>query len=360
MSIEWGDLYCYNIFMKREIFVGNVGIGGNHQVSIQSMTSTKTEDVQSTLNQIIDLQKEGCEIIRVAITDRSSLDPFKQIAKESSIPVIADIQFDSYLALKSIENGANGIRINPGNIGSKEKLKEILKLANQKKVPIRIGVNSGSIETKYKNHISSKPEAMVESVMDKVKFFEDNDFFNIKISLKSSNVKETVQAYRIIDKKCDYPLHLGVTETGTFFSGAIKSAIGIGGLLLDGIGNTIRVSLTEDPIKEIQVAKEILKALGLRKNELEIISCPTCSRTTVNLISIVKEVEKKLNKIKLNKKIKVAIMGCEVNGPGEAKEADIGIAFSKKKGYIFKKGEMIEIINPDKAVNRLVELIEKL
>jgi (E)-4-hydroxy-3-methylbut-2-enyl-diphosphate synthase len=334
MSIEWGDLYCYNIFMKREIFIGNVGIGGNHHISIQSMTSTKTEDVQSTLNQIIDLQEEGCEIIRVAITDRSSLNPFKQIAKESPIPVIADIQFDSYLALKSIENGANGIRINPGNIGSKEKLKEILKLANQRKVPIRIGVNSGSIETKYKDHISSKSEAMVGSVMDKVKFFEDNDFFNIKISLKSSNVEETVQAYRIIDKKCAYPLHLGVTETGTFFSGAIKSAIGIGSLLLDGIGNTIRVSLTEDPIKEI--------------------------RTTVNLISIVKEVEKKLNKIKLNKKIKVAIMGCEVNGPGEAKEADIGIAFSKKKGYIFKKGEMIEIINPDKAINRLVELIKKL
>ncbi len=360
MSIEWRSLYCYNIFMKREIFVGNVGIGGNHPVSIQSMTSTKTIDVQSTLNQIIELQKEGCEIVRVAVPDKPSLIPFKQIVKESPIPVIADIQFDSYLALKSIENGAHGIRINPGNMGSRKKLKEILELANQRKIPIRIGVNSGSIEKKYREHSNSIPEAMVKSVMDKVKFFEDNNFFNMKISLKSSNVKETVQAYGMIDKKCDYPLHLGVTETGTFLSGTVKSAIGIGSLLLAGIGNTIRVSLTEDPIKEVKVAKEILKALGLRKNEFDIISCPTCSRTTVDLISIVKEIEKKLSNIKPDKKIKVAIMGCEVNGPGEAKEADIGIAFSKKKGYIFKQGKMIETITPDKAIDRLVELIKKL
>lgn len=346
--------------IKREIFIGNVGVGGHHPVSIQSMTSTDTRDVIATLKQITALKEAGCEIIRVAVPARDALGPFKAIVEKSVLPVVADIHFDAYLALKSIEAGAHGIRINPGNIGSNKKIKEILNAANGKNIPIRIGVNSGSLEKKYLDAPGSTAEKMVASVLEKVKFFEDNRFFNIKISLKSSNVYQTVQAYRLINQKCDYPLHLGVTEAGTFFSGAIKSAIGIGSLLLEGIGNTIRVSLTDDPVQEIKVAKEILKVSGVRKNGIEIISCPTCSRTTVDLLSIVKEAEKELAHIKPTKKIVAAIMGCEVNGPGEAKEADIGIAFSQKHGYIFKKGEMIEKIKPQQVISRLLELIKEL
>jgi (E)-4-hydroxy-3-methylbut-2-enyl-diphosphate synthase len=241
-------------------------------------------------------------------------------------------------------------------------IKEILEAANQRNIPIRIGVNAGSLEKKYRDApgFNSTAEKMVASVLDKIKFFEDNRFVNIKVSLKSSSVSETVQAYRLIDKACDYPLHLGVTEAGTFFSGAIKSAVGIGSLLLEGIGNTIRVSLTDDPLQEIKVAKEILKVTGLRKKGIEIISCPTCSRTSVDLISIVNKAEKELTLLNPGKKITVAIMGCEVNGPGEAKEADIGIAFSQNYGYIFKKGKMIEKINPQHAISRLIELIKEL
>jgi (E)-4-hydroxy-3-methylbut-2-enyl-diphosphate synthase len=346
--------------IKKEIFVGAVGIGGNHPVSIQSMTSTDTRDVAATLNQIIALEDAGCEIIRVAVPAKDALTPFKTIVEKSPLPVVADIHFDAYLALKSIEAGTHGIRINPGNIGSNKKVKEILKAANERNIPIRIGVNAGSLEKKYWNAPGSTAEKMVASVMDKVKFFEDNRFFNIKISLKSSDVSQTVQAYRLMDQTCDYPLHLGVTEAGTFFSGAIKSAIGIGSLLLEGIGNTIRVSLTDDPVQEIKVAKEILKVIGLSKTGIEIISCPTCSRTSVDLISLVQEAEKELAGFKPREKIVVAIMGCEVNGPGEAKEADIGIAFSQKYGYIFKKGKMLEKIEPHRSITRLIELIKDL
>lgn len=345
--------------MKKEIFIGNVGIGGNHPVSIQSMTSTDTGDAEATLNQIRVLADAGCEIIRVAVPDREALRPLARIVKQSPLPVVADIHFDAYLALKSIEAGAHAIRINPGNIGSNEKVKEILKAANQKGIPIRIGVNSGSIEKKYWRSSRSKAEIMVASVMDKVKFFEDNDFSAIKISVKSSSVMETVRAYRLIDAACDYPLHLGVTEAGTFFSGTVKSAVGIGSLLLDGIGDTIRVSLTDDPVEEIRVAREILKAVGLRDRGIEIISCPTCSRVSVDLISLVKEAEERLAVLKPSQKIVIAIMGCEVNGPGEARDADIGIAFSKKHGYIFKKGEMIEKLDPHQAIERLVELVKE-
>jgi (E)-4-hydroxy-3-methylbut-2-enyl-diphosphate synthase len=346
--------------MKKEVFIGNVGVGGNHPVSIQSMTLTDTRDVVATLEQIIALKDAGCEIIRVAVPAKDALDPLKIIIGKSPLPVVADIHFDAYLAIKSIEAGAHGIRINPGNIGSNKKVKEILKAAHERNIPVRIGVNAGSLEKKYLKAPGSTAEKMVASVMDKVKFFEDNRFFNIKISLKSSDVSQTVQAYRLMDKKCDYPLHLGVTEAGTFFSGAIKSAIGIGSLLLEGIGNTIRVSLTDDPVQEIKVAKEILKVTGLRKTGIEIISCPTCSRTSVDLISLVKEAERELARFKPGKKIVAAIMGCEVNGPGEAKEADIGIAFSQKYGYIFKKGKMIEKVDPQKSITRLVELIREL
>jgi (E)-4-hydroxy-3-methylbut-2-enyl-diphosphate synthase len=345
--------------IKKEIFVGAVGIGGNHPVSIQSMTSTDTRDVAAALNQIIALKDAGCEIIRVAVPAKDALAPFKIIVEKSPLPVVADIHFDAYLALKSIEAGAQGIRINPGNIGGNNKVKEILKAANERNIPIRIGVNAGSLEKKYWNSPGSTAEKMVASVMEKIKFFEDNRFFNIKISLKSSDVSQTVQAYRLMDQTCDYPLHLGVTEAGTFFSGAIKSAIGIGSLLLEGIGNTIRVSLTDDPVQEIKVAQEILKVTGLSKTGIEIISCPTCSRTSVDLISLVQEAEKELAGFKPREKIVVAIMGCEVNGPGEAKEADIGIAFSQKYGYIFKKGKMIEKIEPQRSIARLVKLIKE-
>ncbi len=344
--------------MKREIFVGSVGIGGNHPVSIQSMTATPTHDAAATLKQIEALKNAGCDIVRAAVPDRGALPAFAQIIKKSPLPVVADIHFDAALALGALEAGAHGIRINPGNIGSKEKLREILNLAKQRDVPIRIGVNSGSIEKKYLREKGSKAEMMVESVLDKIKFFEDNDFFNIKISIKSSNVKETVAAYRSIDKACDYPLHLGITEAGTFFSGVVKSAVGIGSLLLDGIGNTIRVSLTADPLEEVRAAKEILRAAGQLVPGIEIISCPTCSRTSVDLISMVNEVEKKTAGIKINKKLVVALMGCEVNGPGEAAEADIGVAFSRSRGYIFKKGEMVERAAPRQAIARLIELIE--
>ena len=346
--------------MKREIFVGDVGIGGNHPVSIQSMTSTRTTDIQASLNQIQALKNTGCQIVRMAIPDQSSLNSFRKIIQKSPLPIIADIHFDSNLALESIDSGAQGIRINPGNIGGKGKIREIIKLANQRSIPIRIGVNSGSIEKKYRHDHIPVSEAMVNSALDFIKFFEDNDFFNMKISLKSSDVKMTIQAYRLLDKKCDYPLHLGITEAGTFFRGTVKSAIGIGSLLADGIGNTIRVSLTDNPIQEVKVAKEILNALGLRENNIDIISCPTCSRTSVDLISMVADVEQKIKDLKPGKKIKIAIMGCEVNGPGEAMDADIGLAFSNKHGYIFKNGKMIEELNPEKASKRLIELIQEL
>ena len=344
--------------MKKEIFIGNVGIGGSHPISIQSMTSTNTKDISKTLKQIEELEKEGCEIIRIAVPKRDYLDAFEKITKESPLPVIADIHFDYKIAIESIKRGAKGIRINPGNIGAKKRIDEIIRIATENKTPIRIGVNSGSIEKKYKNQDIPTYQAMVLSVLDHIKYFEDKDFTLLKLSLKSSDVIETIKAYRMIDKECDYPLHLGVTEAGTRFGGTIKSAIGIGTLLADGIGNTIRVSLTDNPVEEIKVAKEILKVLGLRDKGIEIISCPTCSRITVNLIEKVDEFEYRIKNLKFNKKIKVAIMGCEVNGPGESEGADIGIAFSKKNGYIFHKGKKIETVNETFAIERLIELIK--
>jgi (E)-4-hydroxy-3-methylbut-2-enyl-diphosphate synthase len=347
--------------MKREIFVGGVGIGGRHPVSLQSMTNTPAADAGATLNQIQLLQTDGCQIVRVAVPDMACIEAFKKITSAAGLPVIADIHFDARLALAAIEAGADGIRINPGNIGSKGKLKEILRLANQRKIPIRIGVNYGSIEKKYRprdGRSISRAEAMVQSLMDWLKFFEDQDFFNIKISAKASDVRETVAAYRLIDRQCDYPLHVGITEAGTLLSGTVKSAVGIGALLLDGIGNTIRVSLTADPREEVRVGKAILQALGLREEGIEIISCPTCSRTSVDLIPLVEEVERRLASVKPAKKITVAVMGCEVNGPGEAADADIGVAFSQHHGFLFHKGRMLEKLPPKKALDRLIELIQ--
>ena len=346
--------------MKKEIFIGNVGIGGDHPVSVQSMTSTKTGDSTATLAQIKELYFAGCDIVRVSVPEKNVIDSFKRIVEESPLPVIADIHFSTSLAIESIIAGAKGLRINPGNIGSRDKLKSIIDTASIYGIPIRIGVNSGSIEKKYFNKNRSKAEMMVNSIMDKVEMFEELGFTNIKLSLKSSNVKETIEANRIIDKKCNYPIHLGVTEAGTLYSGTIKSSIGIGSLLADGIGNTIRVSLTDDPVKEVKVAREILKVLGLRDEGVELISCPTCSRVSVDLISIVKNFEKRIEEEKISKNIKVAIMGCEVNGPGEAKDADIGIAFSQKKGFIFRKGKRIKETDPKNAISTLIDIIKNM
>jgi (E)-4-hydroxy-3-methylbut-2-enyl-diphosphate synthase len=345
--------------MKREIFVGSVGIGALHPVSVQSMTNTAAADVKGTLAQIRRLRLAGCDIVRLAVPDRAALAPLRRIIAASSLPVIADIHFDAALALGAMEAGAHGIRINPGNIGGNEKLKAIIRLAGEKKIPIRIGVNSGSLEKKYRKAGMSTAQAMVGSVLDKVKFFEDQHFFAIKISLKSSDVRETVAAYRLIDKECPYPLHLGITEAGTYFSGSIRSAVGIGSLLLDGIGNTIRVSLTASPLREIRVARQILRTLGLLKRGIELVSCPTCARTQVDLIGLCGRFEARVAGFDFPGFLKVAIMGCEVNGPGEAGDADIGLAFSRQRAFLFKKGRVVARLKPELALARLYELVRE-
>jgi (E)-4-hydroxy-3-methylbut-2-enyl-diphosphate synthase len=356
-AIAFSGSKAYNFFMKREIFVGRVGIGGVHPVSIQSMTNTAAADVKGTLAQISLLRRVGCDIVRVAVPDKDALAPLRQIIAKSPLPVIADIHFDATLALQAIDAGANGIRINPGNIGGNEKLKGIIRLAGQKKIPIRIGVNGGSMEKKYSKAGLSTAEAMVRSVLDRIKFFEDQHFFDLKISLKSSNVRETVSAYRLIDGQCDYPLHLGITEAGTLFAGSIRSAVGIGSLLFDGIGNTIRVSLTASPVQEIKVAKQILLTLGILNRGVELVSCPTCARTKVDLIAICKRFEEKIRGFDFPGLLKVAIMGCEVNGPGEAGDADMGLAFSQTQAFLFKKGKIVARLKPELALDGLFDLV---
>ena len=343
----------------REVIVKNVKIGGNSEVVIQSMTNTDTRNVEETLKQIRTLYNAGCQIIRCAVLDMEAAESLKEITAKSPIPVVADIHFDYRLALKSIENGVSALRINPGNIGSHERVEMVCRAAKEKNIPIRIGVNSGSIEKeileKYKVPTA---EGLVESALKHVKILEDLDFHDIVISIKSSNVPMMIEAYRLMSSKCNYPLHLGVTESGTVFKGTIKSSVGIGTLLAEGIGDTIRVSLTSDPVDEIKVAKEILKSLGLRKGGLEFISCPTCGRTQIDLIGIAEEVEKRLENI--NKDIKVAVMGCVVNGPGEAREADIGIAGGKGEGIIFKKGKIIKKVKESELVDELMKEIDSL
>ena len=343
--------------MKREIFVGGVGIGGSHPVSIQSMTNTACGDVEGTLKQIGRLKRAGCDIVRVAVPEKAALPPFARIVARSPLPVIADIHFDASLALRAMESGAHGIRINPGNIGGNQNLKAIIRLASLKRIPIRIGVNAGSLEKKYRLRGLPVPEAMARSLMDKVKFFEDQGFLDLKLSLKAHDVGQTVEANRLVDRLCRYPLHLGVTEAGTFFAGSIRSAMGIGSLLLDGIGNTIRVSLTADPVREIRVARQILMAAGLARSGIEIVSCPTCARASVDLLPLVAEFERKVGRLRLRGRLRVAIMGCEVNGPGEAREADIGLAFSRKHGFLFKKGKIVGKTGSADAISRLLEMI---
>ena len=345
--------------LTRKVKVGKVYVGGDAPVTIQSMTNTDTRDVEATLKQIRELYNAGCEIIRCTVPDMEAAEAIKEIVKQSPIPVVADIHFDYRLALKVVENGISAVRINPGNIGSIERVRMVAEACKAKNIPIRIGVNSGSLEKEILER-DGKPTAkgLVESALAHVKILEAVDFHDIVISIKSSDVKMMIDAYRLMSEKVDYPLHLGVTESGTPFRGTIKSSIGIGTLLAEGIGDTIRVSLTSDPIEEIKVAKEMLKALGLREGGLEFVSCPTCGRTQIKLIEIANEVERRLEGI--NKDIKVAVMGCIVNGPGEAREADIGIAGGKGEGIIFKKGEVIKKCKEEDLIEEFMKEIELL
>ncbi len=343
----------------KEVRIGKVKIGGDNPIAVQSMTSTLTHDVKSTVGQIERLVNAGCEIVRVAIPTWKDLRAFKEIRKIlPDVPLVADIHFNHKLAIAAIESGADKIRINPGNIGGRERVNEIIKVAKEHNVPIRIGVNSGSLELDLiDKHGGVTAEAMVESALKWVKYFEDQDFTDIVISVKSASVPMTIKAYRELSRKTHYPLHLGVTEAGPQYMGIIKSAIGIGTLLADGIGDTIRVSLTADPVEEVRAAWEILKALEIRARGPMLISCPTCGRTRVNLLKIVGEVEKLLQDVKLP--IKVAVMGCEVNGPGEAKDADIGVAAEPGRGVIFRKGKIIRKVKEEEIPQALLEEIKK-
>jgi (E)-4-hydroxy-3-methylbut-2-enyl-diphosphate synthase len=342
------------------VSVGGVKIGSGHPVVVQSMICTDTHDVHRSLKQIGELQRAGCELIRVALPDQKAVPAFREIIRKSPLPVIADIHFDYRLALEGMEAGAAGIRINPGNIGGKDRIARVIEMAGAKGVCIRIGVNAGSLEKDLLTLSRNKgqAEAMAASALRHIAFFEKMRFSNLKISLKSSDVLQTIRAYQILARKVDYPFHLGITEAGTLLSGTVKSALGIGVLLFQGIGDTFRVSLTAHPREEIRVAYEILRALGLRRRGIEIISCPTCGRCQIDLFPLVKKVEKAVQKY--TRPLKVAIMGCVVNGPGEAKEADIGIAGGKGLGLLFAKGKMIRKVPEGDLVKTLMEEINKM
>jgi len=343
----------------KKIKVGNIFIGGDSPITVQSMTNTDTRNIQTTIEQIRELEENHCDIIRCAVPDIEAAIALKEIIKNINIPLVADIHFDYRLALESIKSGVSALRINPGNIGSIERIKAVAMAAKDSKIPIRIGVNSGSLEKdlleKYKK---VTPEALVESALRHVKILEDINFNDIAISIKASDVPMMIDSYRLISKQVNYPLHLGVTEAGTLWRGTIKSSIGIGTLLSEGVGDTIRVSLTGDPVEEVRVGREILKSLGLINSGIQFISCPTCGRTQIDLIKIAKEVEDKLKQC--DKDIKVAIMGCAVNGPGEAREADIGIAGGVNEALIFKKGEIIKKVNEESVVEELMKEIENM
>lgn len=342
----------------RTIYVGKVPVGGGHLVVVQSMTKTNTLDVEATVKQIQSLESIGCEIIRLAVPNMKAAKVLGTIKKSVSIPVIADIHFDWRLALEAIEQGVDGLRINPGNIGAKWKIKEVVTAAKNNLIPIRIGINAGSLEKDLlKKYGHPKPEALVESAERSIAILEGMDFTNIKISLKGSDVLTTVDAYRLFSDKYDYPLHIGVSESGPPSTGIIKSSVGCGILLSEGIGDTMRVSLTAEPEEEVRVAYEILKALGLRKKGAEIVSCPTCGRCGIDLTGLATEVEYRLRKI--NKPMKIAVMGCVVNGPGEAREADIGIAGGKGIGILFRKGKIIKKIKEKDLFDELMHEISQ-
>lgn len=343
----------------RVIKVRDKLIGGNNPISIQSMTNTVTKDIVSTVKQIKDLEKEGCDIVRLAISDIDDAKSLKRIIENTNLPIIADIQYDYKLALASIENGVHGLRINPGNIGGRDKVKEIVEACKNNNISIRVGVNSGSVKKEYIEKYKGVNEySMVYSALEQVEILESLDFNDIKISLKASDVSLSIASYKKISEMVDYPLHLGITEAGPIWQGTIKSAVGIGSLLSMGIGDTIRVSLTGDPIEEIKVGKQILKSLNLLEEGVDIISCPTCGRTKINLIEMVEEAQELFKSIEKN--ISIAIMGCPVNGPGEAKEADLGIAGGNGEGVIFAKGKIIKKVAEENLLKELMEEVGKL
>ena len=336
------------------IKIGDRVIGGGNPILIQSMTNTKTEDVEATVAQILRLEEAGCEIIRCTVPTMEAALALKEIKKRIHIPLVADIHFDYKMAIAAMENGADKIRINPGNIGSIDRIKAVVDCAKERNIPIRIGVNSGSLEKELvEKYNGVTAEGIVESALDKVKIVEDLGYDNLVVSIKSSDVMMCAKAHELIAEKCKYPLHVGITESGTVFSGNIKSSVGLGIILSQGIGDTIRVSLTGDPVEEIKTAKLVLRTLGLRKGGIEVVSCPTCGRTQIDLIKLANEVETLVAGIPLD--IKVAVMGCIVNGPGEAKEADIGIAGGKGEGLLIKKGEIIKKVPEDQLLATLKE-----
>ena len=342
--------------MKRDntkaIRIGNVAIGGGNPIAIQSMTNTKTEDVEATVAQILALEKVGCEIIRCAVPTMEAAEALKEIKKRIHIPLVADIHFDYRLAIAAIENGADKIRINPGNIGDISRVKAVVDKAKEYNIPIRVGVNSGSLEKNLvEKYGGVTAEGIVESALDKVHIIEELGYDNLVVSIKSSDVLMCVKAHELIAEKCQYPLHVGITEAGTILSGNIKSSVGLGIILHEGIGDTIRVSLTGDPLEEIKSAKLILRTLGLRKGGIEVVSCPTCGRTKIDLIGLANQVEEMVQDISLD--LKVAVMGCVVNGPGEAKEADIGIAGGIGEGLLIKKGEIVKKVKEEELLETL-------
>ena len=345
--------------MTRQIKVGNVAIGGGADVVIQSMLNTKTTDVEGSLSQIRSLAAAGCQVARLAVPNMEAARGFAEICKESPLPLVADIHFDYQLAILAAEGGAAKIRINPGNIGGEDRVKAVVEVCKDRHIPIRIGVNGGSLDKQLlEKYGHPTPEALVESAFQHLELLEKQGFYDTCVSMKSSHVPNMVAAARLFRSRCDYPLHIGVTETGPVRQGLIKSAMGIGALLLDGIGDTIRVSLTDDPVQEVYAAKDILKAAGLRKDGVDIISCPTCGRTRIDLIGLVNQVDAALRDC--TKPITVAVMGCIVNGPGEAREADIGIAGGDGWGPIFEKGQQVAKLPYDQLLPALLERIEKL
>ncbi len=342
---------------SKQIKIGNIKIGGDAPISVQSMCNTDTRDVNSTLYQIEELAEKGCEIVRLAVLNKDAGEALKDIVKKSPVPLVADIHFDYRLAIQAINNGINALRLNPGNIGKQENIEKVVSLAKQQQIPIRIGVNAGSLEKDLLEKDIPLPEKMVQSALRHIKILEDMNFDLIKVSLKSSDVLTTIEAYRSIAEKIPYPLHLGVTEAGTLRGGLIKSSVGLGTLLAEGIGDTIRVSLTENPVEEVTAGFDILKSLGLRTRGVNFVSCPTCGRTQIDLISLAKKVEEKFKNF--DKPITIATMGCAVNGPGEARHADFGIAGGINEGYIFKKGEIIAKVPENKLIEKLEEIIIK-
>lgn len=343
----------------RKVYYGGVPVGGDAPISIQSMTNTRTADLEQTVTQIDELAAAGCEIIRVAVPDQESALALGKLKKRIKIPLIADIHFDYKLALEAINQGVDGLRLNPGNIGNAERVREVAREARQAGIPIRIGVNSGSIEKELlRKYGQPTAEAMVESALSHIRILEDNDFSDIVVSLKATGVWMTIKAYELLAEKVDYPFHIGITEAGSLWSGTIKSAIGIGSLLTRGIGDTLRVSLTADPVEEVRVGWQILKSLRLRKKGPEIISCPTCGRTSIDLLNLVEEVERAV--LGMDKPITIAVMGCIVNGPGEAREADIGIAGGQGEGMIFKKGRLLKKVKEEELLPELLKEIEKM